>query len=69
MTALKAALLSLAMFCAIAMWGVGIYSADAAGDHMVSDGYGISAARLPLFANAAAIRSAPVCVCVVSVLR
>jgi hypothetical protein len=45
MTALKAALLSLAMFCAIAMWGVGIYSADAAGDHMVSDGYGVSAAR------------------------
>jgi hypothetical protein len=45
MTALKATLLSLAMFSAIAMWGVAIYSADAAGDHVVSDGYGVSAAR------------------------
>lgn len=45
MTALKATLLSLAMFSAIAIWGAAIYSADAAGDHVVSDGYGVSAAR------------------------
>lgn len=43
MTALKAALLSLAMLCAIALGGFGIYAVDAAGDHLVIDGYGVTA--------------------------
>ncbi len=43
MNPVKAALLSLAMFSAIAFCGVGIYTADAAGGHQVVDGYGVSA--------------------------
>ncbi|MFU0503859.1 hypothetical protein [Pseudaminobacter sp. NGMCC 1.201702] len=45
MTALKAALLSFAMLSAIALGGFGIYAADAAGDHLVVDGYGVTAAH------------------------
>lgn len=43
MTPVKAALLSFAMLSAIALWGVGIYAADAASDHVVVDGYGVTA--------------------------
>ena len=43
MTPVKAALLSFVMLSAIALWGVGIYAADAAGGHAVVDGYGITA--------------------------
>ena len=43
MTPVKAALLSLSMLTGIAMWGAGIYAADAAGGHVV-DGYGVSVA-------------------------
>lgn len=43
MTTLKAALLSLAMICAITVCGIGIYSADAANDHVAVDGYGVIA--------------------------
>ncbi|WP_281406251.1 hypothetical protein [Aquamicrobium sp. LC103] len=42
---MKAALLSFFMLTGIIMWGVGIYSADAAGDHVGTDGYGISLTR------------------------
>ncbi|RJG46335.1 hypothetical protein D3Y55_20225 [Mesorhizobium sp. DCY119] len=45
MTAVKAALLSFAMLSAIVIGGLGIYAADAAGDHNVVDGYGVTAAR------------------------
>ncbi len=41
----KAALLSFAMLAAIAVWGAGIYSADAAAGHAVVDGYGVTSAR------------------------
>ena len=44
MTPVKAALLSIAMFAAIAFCGVGIYSADASSGHMVVDGYGVTGA-------------------------
>lgn len=44
MSPLKAALLSLAMFSAIVMCGIGIYAADAATNHAVVDGYGVVAA-------------------------
>lgn len=40
---MKAALLSFSMLAAIAFWGVGIYSADAAAEHSAVDGYGVSA--------------------------
>lgn len=43
MTALKATLLSFAMFSAIVLCGVGIYAADAASNHAVFDGYGVGA--------------------------
>ena len=43
-TPVKAALLSLAMLVAIAMFGIGIYSADASADHTVVDGYGVTTA-------------------------
>lgn len=43
MKPVKAALLSLAMLSAIALWGVGIYAADAASGHAVVDGYGVTA--------------------------
>lgn len=43
MTTVKAALLSLAMFFAIALSAVGIYGADMASDHNVVDGYGVNA--------------------------
>ena len=39
---MKAALLSFAMLAGIAVWGVGIYSADAATGHLVVDGYGVT---------------------------
>ena len=42
---MKAALLSLAMLIAIAMFGIGVYSADASADHAVVDGYGVTSAR------------------------
>jgi hypothetical protein len=45
MITLKAALLSLAMVCAICVCGIGIYAADAANDHAVVDGYGVIAGR------------------------
>lgn len=43
MTPVKAALLSFAMLSAIALWGIGIYGADAASGHLVVDGYGVTA--------------------------
>ena len=43
MTPVKAALLSVLMLSGIAMWGAGIYSADAAAGYNVTDGYGVSA--------------------------
>lgn len=45
MTPVKAVFLSLAMLSAIGLWGVGIYAADAAGDHVSMDGYGVVATR------------------------
>ncbi|WP_289852333.1 hypothetical protein [Mesorhizobium liriopis] len=42
---MKAALLSIAMLSAIAVWGAGIYAADASTNHAVVDGYGVSASR------------------------
>ncbi len=42
MTSVKAALLSLAMLAAIGLWGIGIYSADAANNHNAVDGYGVT---------------------------
>lgn len=42
---MKAALLTFAMLSAIVVCGLGIYSADAATDHAVVDGYGVTAAR------------------------
>lgn len=44
MTPVKAALLSIVMFSAIVVCGVGIYAADASTGHAVIDGYGITAA-------------------------
>lgn len=44
MTPVKAAFLSLFMLSGIAMWGAGIYAADAAGGHAVIDGYGVTVA-------------------------
>lgn len=44
MTPVRAAVLSLFMLTGIAMWGAGIYSADAAGDHVIVDGYGVTVA-------------------------
>ncbi|WP_169287957.1 hypothetical protein [Chelativorans sp. ZYF759] len=43
MTPVRAAFLSLFMLSGIVLWGAGIYSADAAGEHLVIDGYGVSA--------------------------
>ena len=43
LTPVKAALLSIATLVAIAMFGIGIYSADASADHVAVDGYGVSA--------------------------
>ena len=45
MTPVKATLLSLFMLSGILMWGAAIYSADAAGDHLAVDGYGVVEAR------------------------
>ena len=44
MTPVKATILSLFMLSGILMWGAGIYSADAAGGHVV-DGYGVTVAN------------------------
>lgn len=41
MTPLKAFLLSTLMLSGIVLWGAGIYSADAAGEHVSVDGYGV----------------------------
>jgi hypothetical protein len=43
MTPVKAFLLTALMLSGIVAWGVGIYSADAAGGHVVVDGYGVVA--------------------------
>jgi hypothetical protein len=43
MTPMRAAFLSFFMLSGIVLWGAGIYSADAAGEHVVIDGYGVSA--------------------------
>jgi hypothetical protein len=43
MTPLRATLLSFAMLSAITFWGIAIYTADAAGNHAVVDGYGVTA--------------------------
>lgn len=45
MTLVKATFLSMFMLAAIGMWGVGIYSADAAAEHVAVDGYGVIADR------------------------
>lgn len=45
MTPVRAALLTLAMISGIAMWGAGIYSADAAAEFHAVDGYGVSASN------------------------
>ncbi len=42
MTPLRATLLSFAMLSAITFWGIAIYTADAAGNHTVVDGYGVT---------------------------
>ena len=42
MSPVKAALLSAFMLSGILMWGAGIYAADAAGDHIAVDGYGVT---------------------------
>lgn len=44
MTALKSLLLTLVMTAGLAAWAAGIYSADAAADHVAIDGYGVTAA-------------------------
>lgn len=41
MTPVKAAVLSVLMLSGIALWGAGIYAADAAGGHAPVDGYGV----------------------------
>ena len=45
MTPVRAALLSIFMLTGIAMWGAGIYAADAAGDRIAVDGYGVTIAK------------------------
>lgn len=42
MTPLKSVLLTVFMISGIAIWAVGIYSADAAADHVAVDGYGVT---------------------------
>ncbi len=42
MTPLRATLLFFAMLTAITIWGVAIYTADAASDHAAVDGYGVT---------------------------
>ncbi|WP_353647059.1 hypothetical protein [Mesorhizobium sp. WSM2240] len=42
---MKAALLSFAMMSAIVLCGFGIYTATASADHVVIDGYGVTASR------------------------
>ena len=44
MTSVKAALLSFFMLSAIVICGLGIYSADAANNHLAGDGYGVVSA-------------------------
>lgn len=43
MSPVKALFLSAFMLTGIAMWGAGVYTADAAGDHTAIDGYGVTA--------------------------
>lgn len=45
MTPVKATILSLFMLTGILMWGAGIYSADAAGEGVAVDGYGVVASH------------------------
>jgi hypothetical membrane protein len=45
MTPVKAALLSFLMLSGIAIWGVGIYTADASSGTVVVDGYGVGAVK------------------------
>jgi len=45
MNPVKAAIFSFIMLSAIALGGLGIYSADASIGHGVVDGYGVSASR------------------------
>ncbi|WP_421928928.1 hypothetical protein [Neoaquamicrobium sediminum] len=42
MSPVKAVILSVFMLSGILMWGAGIYAADAAGDHIAVDGYGVT---------------------------
>lgn len=44
MTPLKSVLLTVVMISGLAAWAIGIYSADAAADHVAIDGYGVTAA-------------------------
>jgi hypothetical protein len=44
MTTVKFVLLTALMISGLGFWAVGIYSADAAADHLVVDGYGVTAA-------------------------
>jgi hypothetical protein len=43
MNLMKAAIMSFLMLSAVAMGGIGLYSTQAAADHPMADGYGISA--------------------------
>ena len=43
MNPVKSTLLAFFMISGIALWGAGIYTADAAGDFVSADGYGVSA--------------------------
>ena len=43
MNPVRTALITLSMLSAIVFWGAGIYTADAAGDFVVVDGYGVVA--------------------------
>lgn len=45
MNPVRAAFLSLFMLAGITLWGVGVYTADAASSHVAIDGYGVSADR------------------------
>ena len=45
MNPVRAAFLSLFMLAGITLWGIGVYTADAAANHASVDGYGISAER------------------------
>lgn len=46
MTTARAVFLSMFMLSGIVLWGAGIYSAGAAGDHVAVDGYGVTATSM-----------------------